>query len=61
MAVREPEGHVNKQDILDRMLTTENGMGASNRIFLEPEVFAALTAYVDSLRKEQIELESEGE
>ena len=28
------------------VLTTENGEGASNTIFLEPEVYAALENYV---------------
>ena len=28
------------------VLTTENGMGASNTIILEPEVFCALVEYV---------------
>lgn len=29
------------------VLTTENGLGASNTIYLEPEVYRALTEYVD--------------
>lgn len=32
------------------VLTTENGYGASNRIVMEPEVYAALIAYVERLR-----------
>lgn len=28
------------------VLTTENGYGASNTIYLEPEVFSALVEYV---------------
>ena len=34
------------------MLTTENGCGATNTIYLEPEVYQALTEYVKR-RKEQ--------
>lgn len=33
------------------VLTTENGMGASNTITLEPEVFHALMQYVEALKK----------
>lgn len=36
-------------------LTTENGMGASNEIFLEPEVFAALAKYVIHLSEQSKE------
>ena len=32
-------------------LTTENGYGPSNTIYLEPEVYAALTRYVERLRQ----------
>lgn len=32
-------------------LTTENGIGASNTIFLEQEVWDALVKYVDSLQR----------
>lgn len=32
-------------------LTTENGFGASNTIYLEPQVLAALEAYKAYLRK----------
>lgn len=31
-------------------LTTENGLGPTNRIYLEPEVWAALEAYVRRLK-----------
>ncbi|MFI5222627.1 MAG: hypothetical protein ACHQX3_00030 [Nitrospirales bacterium] len=31
-------------------LTTENGLGASNTIFLEPEVIAALNRYVERIK-----------
>ena len=31
-------------------LTTENGCGASNEIFLEPEVIAALNRYVERIK-----------
>ncbi len=31
-------------------LTTENGMGASNIIHVEPEVYAALEKYVERLK-----------
>lgn len=31
-------------------LTTENGIIATNEIFLEPEVYAALVTYVDRLK-----------
>jgi hypothetical protein len=31
------------------VLTTENGMGASNTIYMEPPVLTALYAYVESL------------
>ena len=33
-------------------LTTENGYGPSNTIFLEPEVYAALLEYVAALKAE---------
>ena len=33
------------------VLTTENGIEAYNTIYLEPEVYRALVAYVDQLRK----------
>ncbi len=33
-------------------LTTDNGLGASNTIYLEPEVYRALELYVASLREE---------
>ncbi len=32
-------------------LTTENGLVTTNRIVLEPDVYAALVRYVDKLRK----------
>lgn len=32
-------------------LTTENGLGASNTIVLEPEVYRALTEYVERLKQ----------
>lgn len=32
------------------VLTTENGIETTNRIVLEPEVYAALLAYVDELK-----------
>lgn len=31
-------------------LTTDDGEGTTNRIVLEPEVYAALVRYVDALR-----------
>lgn len=31
-------------------VTTDNGMGPSNEIFLEPEVYAALVAYVERMK-----------
>lgn len=31
-------------------LTTENGIGASNTIYLEPGIFDALTDYVEHLK-----------
>lgn len=33
------------------VLTAENGIQATNRIVLEPEVYAALVAYVDRLKR----------
>lgn len=33
-------------------LTTENGISVTNRIALEPSVYAALIEYVDALREE---------
>jgi hypothetical protein len=30
------------------VLTTDNGLGPSNTIYLEPEVYGALAAFVDS-------------
>jgi len=35
------------------VLTTENGIEATNRIVLEPSVYAALVEYVDGLRSGQ--------
>ena len=35
------------------ILTTENGDEVSNRVFLEPIVFAALKNYVDRLKEPQ--------
>ena len=32
-------------------LTTENGAGASNTIYMEPSVYDALVAYVDRFKK----------
>lgn len=32
------------------VLTTEDGIRATNRIVLEPDVYSALIAYVDDLR-----------
>lgn len=42
-------------------LTTENGLGASNTIYLEPSVFAALVRYVERQRilDEQVALANE--
>ena len=36
------------------VLTTENGMGASNTIYLEPEVYQALVSYVNRVMVEDI-------
>lgn len=33
------------------ILTTENGLGATNTIVLEPEVYGALLTFVDSLKQ----------
>ena len=38
------------------ILTTENGAGPSNVIYLEPEVVQALTAFVARLQQEQKEM-----
>lgn len=35
------------------VLTTENGIRETNRIVLEPEVYTALTQYVEQLKPEQ--------
>lgn len=35
------------------VLTTENGIDTTNRIVLEPKVYAALITYVQCLRQEQ--------
>jgi len=32
------------------MLTTENGLGPNNAIYMEPEVWTALTKYVENLK-----------
>lgn len=32
------------------VLTTENGYGPSNKVVLEPEVYAALLAFVEALK-----------
>jgi len=34
-------------------LTTENGLGPSNTIYIEPEVWTALEKYVESLKAEK--------
>ena len=36
-------------------LTTENGAGPSNTIYLEPQVFHALTDWLNHLRAERVE------
>jgi hypothetical protein len=36
-------------------LTTENGMGPTNTIYLEPEVYKALLSYVERLKARQSE------
>ena len=33
-------------------LTSENGIEVLNTVYLEPEVYQALTVYVDNLKKE---------
>lgn len=33
------------------VLTTEYGLGPTNKIYLEPEVYMALVDYVDSLKE----------
>ena len=38
------------------VLTTENGQGASNTIFLEPSVLASLNEYVDRLNSRAAEV-----
>lgn len=38
------------------ILTTENGLGPSNTIVLEPEVFQALDRYVDRIMSERTNL-----
>ena len=40
-------------------LTTENGFGASNTIYMEPEVYAALTKYVERAYAAYAEKEEE--
>ena len=42
-------------------LTTENGMGPSNTIYLEPEVMLSLTQYAESLRKSHAQPAATGE
>jgi len=43
-------------------LTTENGYGPSNTIYLEPEVYQALTRYVDRLlKKPEVKIEPPSE
>ena len=44
-------------------LTTENGLGPSNVIHLEPQVYDALIQYVESLKGEQLDAiaKAEGE
>jgi len=37
------------------LLTTENGYGPSNRIILEPQVYAHLTAWVEALIEQKKE------
>lgn len=34
------------------VLTTENGIDVTNTIVVEPEVYGALTAFVDDLKKQ---------
>jgi len=38
-------------------LTTEDGVMATNNIYLEPEVFSALVEYADSTEEEKLNLE----
>lgn len=33
------------------MLTAENGIAVTDRVYLEPEVYDALTRFVESLKK----------
>jgi len=42
--------YVDRNQYGQLVLTTENGMGASNTIYLEPEVYQALKSYVDRPR-----------
>jgi hypothetical protein len=35
------------------VLTTENGVAVTNRIVLEPEVYTALTQFVESLQEKE--------
>lgn len=42
------------------VLTTENGYGPTNRIVLEPAVFAALQEFVDDIRPDEVSNETEG-
>lgn len=39
------------------VLTTENGMGPSNTIIIEPPVYYALVRYAESLREKAQELQ----
>lgn len=44
--------YVDIDDCATIVLTTENGLGASNRIALEPEVYQALVEYLTAWRSE---------
>lgn len=44
------DGAYAKFDGFGIWLTTENGIEATNEIYLEPEVYAALVAFVEKIR-----------
>lgn len=43
-------------EIGELVLTTENGMGVSNTIYLEPETLEALCSYIDRARTKAKEI-----
>lgn len=41
------------------ILTTENGLGPSNTIYIEPDVYGSLLAYVEAIKNARARMASE--